>query len=283
MEAINIGEQLSKEQNLIIKTLGVRSSIDPGEEFAARADFLSTLLIRSKKKCLVLGISGGVDSLTAGLIAQQAAVNARLSGHVSKFVAMRLPYGEQQDEADAQLSLDLIQPDEVLTLNIKEPSDQMLLSVKRSGVSFDDVLQEDFILGNIKARQRMIAQYAIAGREEGLVIGTDHAAEALMGFFTKYGDGACDVAPLSGLNKRQVRALAQYGGAGEQLFNKTPTADLETLAPLKPDELSFGVSYDEIDNFLEGKKVSEKIYEIILKQYKATEHKRSLPVSPSFT
>src|SRR3546814_6923486 len=66
----------------------------------------------------------------------------------------------------------------------------------------------DFVLGNSKARMRMVAQYSIAGAEQGLVIGTDHAAEAVMGFFTKFGDGACDLAPLSGLVKNQVRAIA---------------------------------------------------------------------------
>jgi NAD+ synthase len=126
----------------------------------------------------------------------------------------------------------------------------------------------------------MIAQYAVAGASHGLVIGTDHAAEALMGFFTKFGDGACDLAPLTGLNKRRVRALARSFGAHDALVYKTPTADLESLAPLKPDEAAFGVSYDEIDDFLEGKRVSDTAYEVILGQYRSTMHKRSLPADP---
>src|SRR5690606_21546914 len=82
---------------------------------------------------------------------------------------------------------------------------------------------------------------------------TDHAAEALMGFFTKFGDGAADVTPLTGLNKRRVRALAQAMGAPDEQVNKVPTADLESLSPLKPDEVAMGVSYTEIDAFLEGR------------------------------
>lgn len=81
----------------------------------------------------------------------------------------------------------------------------------------------------------MVAQYAMANARNGLVIGTDHAAEAVMGFFTKFGDGACDLAPLSGLVKGQVRALASRLGAPESLVNKVPTADLEELQPGKPD------------------------------------------------
>ncbi|GGI18352.1 NH(3)-dependent NAD(+) synthetase [Oxalicibacterium faecigallinarum] len=267
------------EQTNIIRTLGAKPEIEPASEFIRRADFLRALLIETKRKCFVLGISGGVDSLVAGLIAQRAVVQAREERYQAKFVAMRLPYGDQRDEADAQRALKFIQPDEVLTVNIKKPSDEMLLSLKHGGTFFDTAGQEDFVHGNIKARQRMIAQYAVAGREEGLVIGTDHAAEALMGFFTKHGDGACDVTPLAGLNKRQVRAIARSCGAEETLAMKVPTADLESLVPMKPDELAFGISYHEIDDFLEGKQVSSQAYDVIIRQYRATAHKRRLPIT----
>ena len=156
----------------------------------------------------------------------------------------------------------------------------MLNEVLASGTVFRDAAHQDFLHGNIKARQRMIAQYAVAGAHGGLVVGTDHAAEALMGFFTKFGDGAADLTPLTGLNKRRVRALARTMGAPESLVMKVPTADLETLTPLKPDEDAFGVSYDEIDDFLEGKQVSERAYETIVRIYRGSEHKRSLPKFP---
>ncbi len=272
-------QSFSLEQELIVKELGVCPSIVPAKEFERRVDFLHELLIQNQKNCLILGISGGVDSLTAGLIAQKAVEKSRAYGRQAKFIAMRLPYGEQRDEDDAQSALQLIQPDETLTVNIKPASDGMLASLKAGGLAFRDEKEEDFILGNIKARQRMIAQYAVAGHAGGLVIGTDHAAEALMGFFTKHGDGACDVTPLSGLNKRQIRSIAQHCGASVALAYKVPTADLETLTPLKPDEVSFGLPYDDIDDFLEGKIVSPQAYEIILRQYRSTEHKRTLPIS----
>ena len=126
----------------------------------------------------------------------------------------------------------------------------------------------------------MIAQFAVAGTHDGIVIGTDHAAEALMGFFTKFGDGAADVTPLTGLNKRRVRALAQQLGAPEALVFKVPTADLESLVPQKPDEDAFGVSYEQIDDFLEGKPVSAAAREIILATHRKSAHKRALPVEP---
>lgn len=117
-----------------------------------------------------------------------------------------------------------------------------------------DSAKIDFVKGNVKARARMIAQYEVAGYVGGLVLGTDHSAENITGFYTKFGDGACDLAPLFGLNKRQVREVAAQLGAPEQLVKKVPTADLEELAPQKADEDALSVSYDQIDDFLEGKK-----------------------------
>ncbi|MGV3742249.1 MAG: ammonia-dependent NAD(+) synthetase [Burkholderiaceae bacterium] len=270
----------STEQQHIINALHVSPSFDAQAEIARRTDFLCNHLIRTGMRTYVLGISGGVDSTTAGCLAQAAVRQARKRGHDARFIAMRLPYGVQKDEADAQNAVQAIGPDELLTVDVKPASDAMLAAVKTAGHGFASPEQEDFVLGNIKARQRMIAQYAIAGATRGLVIGTDHAAEALMGFFTKFGDGAADLTPLTGLNKRRVRAVAKEFGVTDTLVFKVPTADLETLAPLKPDEAAFGLSYEEIDDFLEGKQVSERAYDIIFKQYQATAHKRALPLDP---
>lgn len=271
---------VSSEQSNIIRALQVAPTFDAAAEAERRTRFLCERLIGAGRRSLVLGISGGVDSMVAGFLAQRAAEQARSQGHDVRFIAMRLPYGIQKDEHEAQAAVDAIGPDQCLTVNIKAASDAMLEAVRAGGQTFADAASEDFIHGNIKARQRMIAQYAVAGATQGLVIGTDHAAEALMGFFTKFGDGACDVTPLSGLNKRRVRAIGTFFGAPQELVNKVPTADLESLSPLKPDEAAFGVTYEEIDDFLEGKEISSRAREIILKQYRLTEHKRALPYSP---
>lgn len=113
-----------------------------------------------------------------------------------------------------------------------------------------------------------------------MVIGTDHAAEALMGFFTKFDDGAADVVPLVGLNKRRVRTLAKTLGAPEHLVYKVPTADLETNAPLRPDEEALGVTYEQIDDFLEGKLVDDVARNRILATFRSSAHKRRLPIAP---
>jgi NAD+ synthase len=229
---------------------------------------------------LVLGISGGVDSTTAGRLCQLAVERLRAAGHAARFIAMRLPYGQQRDEADAQLALQFIRPDETLTTDIRPAADGMLASLK-AGLTFESPVQQDFVLGNIKARERMVAQYAVAGARRGLVVGTDHAAEAVMGFFTKFGDGACDLTPLTGLVKRRVRAIASYLGAPDALVNKVPTADLEELRPLLPDETAYGVTYEQIDDFLEGKPVPQEAVEVIRRFYTGSMHKRQLPVHPN--
>lgn len=267
-------------QHAIITELCVSEAFDADREIERRVKFLADYLVSTGARALVLGISGGVDSLVGGCLSQRAVDLVRNRGREAVFVAMRLPYGEQRDEHDAQASLNVIQPDQMITVNIKPAADAMLDAVLAGGVVFRDAAQQDFLLGNIKARQRMIAQYATAGAHGGLVVGTDHAAEALMGFFTKFGDGAADLTPLTGLSKRRVRALAQALGAPDSLVMKVPTADLESLTPLKPDEDAFGVTYGDIDDFLEGKAVPPEVYEIILRTYRNSEHKRSLPKFP---
>lgn len=269
-------------QRDIIAQLCVSPTFDAELEVERRSDFLANYLQSTGMRTLVLGISGGVDSLVGGCLSQRAVELCRARGYEASFVAMRLPYGEQRDEADAQLSLKVIQPDETLVLDVKAASDAILDQSLAAGLVFRDAAQRDFVHGNIKARQRMIAQYTVAGAREGLVVGTDQAAESLMGFFTKYGDGGADITPLTGLNKRRVRALAQAMGAPPEQVHKVPTADLESLTPLKPDEVAMGVRYEEIDDFLEGKIVSDEAYEVIFSTFRRTGHKRALPIFPCF-
>lgn len=264
----------------IAAELLVTASFDAAAEAERRIAFIADYLLASRMHSLVLGISGGVDSTTAGRLCQLAAERVRAGGGQARFIAMRLPHGQQRDEADAQMALQFIQPDETLTTDIRPAAEGMLASLRAGGLAFDTPAQQDFVLGNIKARQRMIAQYAVAGARRGLVVGTDHAAEAVMGFFTKFGDGACDIAPLTGLVKRRVRAVAEHLGAPQALVHKVPTADLEELRPQLPDEAAYGVTYAQIDDFLEGKPVPQEAADVIRRFYLASRHKRALPAHP---
>jgi NAD+ synthase len=266
-------------QQHIARELSVDNDFEAGREIERRVAYLAGALTDSKTAALVLGISGGVDSATAGRLCQLAAEKARAAGHDAVFVAMRLPYGVQQDESDAQAALAFIRPDRTMTVDIRPASDASLRALLAGGLTLP--VHEDFVLGNIKARQRMIAQYAVAGALRGLVVGTDHAAEAVTGFFTKHGDGAADVVPMAGLTKRRVRAIAHALGCPDPLIGKTPTADLESLRPGLPDEEVFGFTYDNIDDFLEGHPVEAAIAQAIHDRYQATVHKRQMPPPPA--
>lgn len=258
----------------------VLPSIDVEFEIQRRISFIQKKLKVSGSKSLVLGISGGVDSTTCGRLAQLAVEGLNKEHNTTdyQFIAVRLPYGEQQDEDEAQLALQFIQPTHSISINIKTGVDgthaSTLDALDGTGLIPKDEAKVDFVKGNVKARTRMIAQYEVAGLVGGLVLGTDHSAENITGFYTKFGDGACDLAPLFGLNKRQVRQIAAHLGAPESLVIKVPTADLEELAPQKADEDALLVSYDQIDDFLEGKDVEPHVIERLVNIYKATEHKR---------
>ncbi|PSK67237.1 NH(3)-dependent NAD(+) synthetase [Micromonospora sp. MH33] len=264
----------------IAEELQVPATFDAAEEIERRVVFLADRLVDTGLTTLVLGISGGVDSTTAGRLCQLAAERARAAGHPAVFIAMRLPYGVQADEHHARAALEFIRPDRLLTVDVKPAADAALDALVAAGVAFRDAAQQDFVLGNVKARQRMIAQYAVAGAAGGLVVGTDHAAEAVTGFFTKHGDGAADLVPLTGLTKRRVRALAAALGAPAELVGKAPTADLESLAPGKLDEDALGLAYEHIDDYLEGRPVPAEVEAALVERYRATEHKRRLPIAP---
>lgn len=263
----------------IIAEMKVKPVIDPAFEIQRRIDFIKRTLQVAHSEYLVLGISGGVDSSLCGRLAQLACEQLRSeTGKNYQFAAVRLPYGSQRDEADAQRALAFIQPDLQFTVNIQAASDAMHTQVTAALATQllipTDSKKIDFVKGNVKARQRMIAQYELAGMLGGLVLGTDHSAENITGFYTKWGDGACDLAPLFGLNKRQVRLLAKTLGAEDAVVYKTPTADLECNTPLLADEDALGLSYDDIDDFLEGKTVAPHVSERLISIYQRSQHKR---------
>ncbi len=262
-------------QSRIIAEMGVRPTIDPAHEVERRVTFLCDYLVTTHTGGFVLGISGGVDSSLAGRLAQVAVERLRDEGVEADFVAVRLPYGRQADAADAEAAMDFIAASTPLTLNIASSVDGMEAAFETA--TRHDIA--DFNKGNVKARIRMVSQYALAGERNLLVIGTDHGAESTVGFFTKFGDGGVDILPLYGLNKRQIRQLLQHIGAPEHLWRKVPTADLLDGRPLRIDEDELGVSYDHIDDYLEGRTVPDHVAEAIETKYLRSRHKRATPVT----
>lgn len=264
-------------QQHIIRTLGVQPHIDAQAEIALSVALLKNYLqANSGLKTLVLGISGGQDSTLTGKLCQRAINELRTEtgDQQYQFIAVRLPYGKQADELDCQQALAFIQPDSLITVNIKPAVLAAEQALCEAGI-----MLSDFARGNEKARERMKVQYSIAAMTAGVVVGTDHAAEALTGFYTKYGDGGTDINPLFRLNKRQGKQLLVALNCPQALYNKVPTADLEDDRPALPDEVALGVSYQQIDDYLEGKPLATAECAIIEQLYKKTAHKRHLPVT----
>lgn len=269
--------QMSSLQQQIIKELHVLPTINAEEEIRKSVDLLKEY---AKKhafiKGFVLGISGGQDSTLTGKLAQIAVdeLNEEAGEARYSFWAIRLPYGVQADEKDCQDALNFIQPTESIAVNIKPAVDASVESLKEAGIEVSD-----FVKGNEKARERMKVQYAVAAMKSAVVLGTDHAAEAITGFFTKFGDGGADVMPIFRLNKRQGKQLLNALNCPKHLYTKVPTADLEENRPSLPDEVALGVTYEQIDDYLEGKTIPADAQKTLEGHYLRSAHKRHLPIT----
>lgn len=264
-------------QTEIIKALHVAPSIDPETEIRRSVDFLKAYLKKNSfLKTYVLGISGGQDSTLAGKLTQMAITEMRqeTGDDDYQFIAVRLPYGSQADESDAMDAIKFMDADVTDRVDIQPATDAMVTALEANNLTI-----HDFNKGNIKARQRMIVQYGIAGEAHGAVVGTDHAAEAVTGFYTKYGDGGADIVPLWRLNKRQGKSMLAHLNAPKHLYEKVPTADLEEDRPALPDEVALGVHYDDIDDYLEGKTITDAAAEKIEAWYLKTAHKRHAAIN----
>lgn len=264
-------------QQQIIEELKVQPTIDVEQEIRKSIDFLKEYAkYHPFLKGFVLGISGGQDSTLTGKLAQMAIdeLNEEAGASSYSFWAVRLPYGKQFDEKDCQDALDFIQPTKVYTVNIKNAVDASVNALLEAGITLSD-----FAKGNEKARERMKVQYSIAASNDGVVLGTDHAAEAVTGFYTKYGDGGADLMPIFRLNKRQGRAILKHLNCPVHLYEKVPTADLEENRPALPDEAALGVTYEQIDDYLEGKEIPDPAREKLEGHYLRSMHKRNMPIT----
>lgn len=268
---------MSDLQKQIIEELRVLPKINVEQEIRKSIDFMKEYAKKhSFVKGFVLGISGGQDSTLTGKLAQMAVdeLNEEAGEKKYTFMAVRLPYGVQADEDDCQDAINFIQPDKVFKVNIKDAVEASVRALAEAGVELSD-----FAKGNEKARERMKVQFSIAAMNSAVVLGTDHAAEAITGFFTKFGDGGADLMPIFRLNKRQGKQILAHLNCPEHLYLKTPTADLEEDRPSLPDETALGLTYEQIDDYLEGKEIPEDARKTLEGHYLRSQHKRHLPIT----
>jgi len=255
-------------QQEIITALCVKPVVDVDAEIQKRVDFLKEYVLRVKAKGLLIAVSGGIDSGVAAALCKKATDELTAeTGNSYTTLGVFQPYHEQEDIEDSYAVAKAIGLDTVET-NIANPVEATAAVAEAAlGRQMDKKT-----LGNIKARTRMVVQYALSFERGLIVVGTDHASEALTGFFTKWGDGAVDITPLSTLNKRQVRALGRRLGIPNRVVTKAPTAGLWAG---QTDEEELGVSYEHNSDFLEGKTVPAESAEILIRYYDSTYHKRA--------
>jgi len=261
-------------QQEIIARLGVKPVIDVDEEIRRRVDFLKQYVKQAGASGLLIAISGGVDSAVAtGLCKKATDELSNETGRDYWTLGVFQPCGEQEDIEDSYSVAKAFGLKYTVETNIGDAVDEIALETEHSlrsiGIHRHLSVQGK---GNIKARTRMVVQYALAFELNLLVVGTDHASEALTGFFTKWGDGAVDITPLSSLNKRQIRLLAARLGVPQRIIDKAPTAGLWEG---QTDEKELGVSYEDNSDYLEGKTVDPAVRDKLERLYRKTEHKRA--------
>lgn len=221
--------------------------------------FLKNYLEETHCDTFILGISGGVDSSLCAAIAKNAVGKDRL-------LCLIIPIESQKaDEDDAKLlaqELDL----KYVVVDASEIFNSYVNTYKNLGQEFDRST-----LGNLKARIRMSILYSYAQKYRGLVIGTDNADERYTGYFTKHGDGACDILPIAHLLKGEVVEASKILGISDYLAERVPTA---SLYEGQTDELEMGVTYKDLDNYILGGKVDEVTEKRIQHLHKISEHKR---------
>ena len=215
----------------------------------------------------VVGISGGIDSaVVAHLLAR--------TGAPAQGIILPSATSTQQDVTDAY-AVAASAPCPVVEVPITAVYDCFMRTMQPL---FNPAAErQQAIAGNVQARLRMTALYAYAQSHQALVVGTDNAAEWLTGYFTKFGDGGVDVAPLLRLRKEQVYALAELLGVPQAVRDKTPSAGLWQG---QTDEAEMGVRYAEIDAFLRGESISDTARRQIDFWHQRSHHKRRMPAVP---
>ena len=181
--------------------------------------------------CVVMGLSGGIDSSLVATLACEALGPEKVRG-------LLMPIDAKKDAKNVKDASELA---ESLGMSYE------LFEIGHAVKAYDSLNLGKVALGNLMARLRMVAWYAVANNSNGLVLGTGNKSEVLIGYFTKYGDGGVDILPIADLYKVNVWGLAKHVGVPKHLVEKVPSAGLWAN---QTDEGEIGVSYPELDSIL---------------------------------
>lgn len=235
---------------------------DYKKETDNRVRYIQEKLKESHTKGIILGNSGGKDSALVLILCKLACDNT--IGVIMPCNSKR-NYGEDLDDALALAKQFNI---ETRTVDLSETKKVLQGAI---GKATDISPLADT---NINPRLRMTTLYTIAQSENLLVAGTSNRSEIYMGYFTKWGDGGCDLNPIADLTATEVIEYLKYFNAPENIINKAPSAGLYDG---QTDEKDMGVTYAAIDEYITTGKASDRDKEIIDRYHSRSEHKRRLP------
>ena len=234
-------------------------------ETTNRIEFIRNVLASAGARGIVFGNSGGKDSTLVGILCKKACENT---------IGLIMPCGSRRnyetDKTDAQIIAKQYNID-VRLVDLSESRNELVRAVGETTELTDSAL------ANIAPRLRMTALYAVATGENRLVAGTSNRSEGYMGYFTKWGDGACDFNPIADLTVMEVYEFLHFLNAPEWIFHKAPSAG---LFDGQTDEKEMGITYRSIDNFLLTGTVNEHDQALMERFHQSSEHKRKMPVMP---
>lgn len=207
--------------------------INPQEEAEKIQNFIKDILSKQKKRNVVIGVSGGIDSAAALYLLKN-------SIHHENIYILNMPYfyKNSKDLEDVINGLNL-PAENIKIISIKPIVDSIISSL--------NIPDNQIRKGNVMARARMIVLYDFAKKLDALVCGTENKSEFHLGYFTRFGDEASDFEPIQYLYKTQVYELAKYLKVPQAIIDKSPSANLWDN---QTDEDELGFSYEEADNVL---------------------------------
>ncbi len=260
----------------------------PAEQFLLREPreavdrikrFLLTFREKTRARVFVVGMSGGLDSSVTAALCALAAGGRNVMG-------ISLPEVETRNQRNLK---DAEEVAEMFGITFKVVDISPLVAAAVSCIPVSD-RREGFVpYGNIKARLRAMVLYYYANKGRGVVVGTGDKSEIMMGYFTKFGDGACDVLPLADMYKTSVKHLARSIGIPKRICSKPPSPELWSGQTA---EAELGVDYDELDGILWGLErwmdpkdiaddsgLSVNLVQRVREKWLGSEHKRRPPLT----
>lgn len=237
------------------------------EEIASKlVDWIKEQVAQAKRRGVVFGLSGGLDSAVVAVLCKRAFPDNTL--------ALIMPCHSSETD---------IEHAEAVASKFSIPINTIALEgvfyslLKVLPLSDYKPANNKLAEANLKPRLRMLALYYSAAQLHYLVVGTGNRSEISIGYFTKYGDGAADILPIGNLVKNQVQELAVYLDIPKEIIQKPPSAGLWVG---QTDEAEMGITYDELDRYLLTGHAAEEVKKKIDARITGSSHKRVLPAIP---